>query len=415
MARYTYNAASKDGRALSGTVIATSEEVAYQRLKDAGLYVTKLQAQGSQGFSVNLEDLPILRPLFRAITGGRVRARPLTLFTRQFASLLSAGVPLRRALSILNSQTTSANLRHALDAVGADIDDGVALYEALSRHPAVFSNMYIAMVRAGEQSGTLETVLKRLAFEMERRQSLKAKVRSALVYPCFVLSLATAILSLVLTFIVPAFQDIYQQLGKELPFMTQMLVIGSHLLLYQGPVVLLTLALLAGFFMLIIRTRQGRYLFDRFQLMIPVFGPLIQMSAVARFNRMLSTTFESGVPVLQAFDLVAGAAGNEVVARAAKRIQMDVREGESISAAVAREPVFPPIVAQMLAVGEESGELDPMLNRCADIFEEDTDAMVKGLTSILEPAMIVVLGVFIGFVVIALYLPMWGIPEALNT
>lgn len=415
MARYSYHASSKDGRAMTGTVVAASEEAAYERLKDAGLFVSALQAQRTQNVSVNLEDLPILKPLVRLITGGRVGARQLTLFTRQFASLLSAGIPVRRSLAILGGQSNSTNLRDALQSVSADIDDGLPLCEAFERQPAVFSPLFVSMVRVGEQSGTLETVLRRLALDMERRQSLKGKVRSAMVYPCFLLFASTAILGLVLTFIVPRFQDIYDQLGQQLPLPTQLLVFGSDALLHHGPLVLLTLFVCATFFMAGIRTKRGRYLFDRIALLIPVFGPLVQMSAVARFSRVLSTTFESGIPVLQAFDLVAGTAGNEVVARAVKRVQVDVREGESIAAAIAREPVFPPMVTQMIAVGEESGEIDPMLSRCADIFEEDTDAMVKGLTSILEPAMIIILGVFIGFVVVALYLPMWKLISTMGT
>lgn len=411
MARFEYRGNRADGSEVRGLVVAADEDTAFGRLREMGVFASSVRPEGSS-LRINIEDLPPVRWAWCLLSGGRIRARTLALFTRQFASLLAAGIPLRRTLQLLASQSTSLNLADALERIGADIDDGVSLAESFARRPAVFPRVFVSMVRAGEESGSLENVLRRLAFDMERRQSIRGKVRTALVYPTFVLAMAVAILTLVLIFIVPKFEAIYSQFGAELPRLTQVLVFGSEIILHNSPAVV---ACLLGLWVLYLAANawpRSRHVLDALRLRVPIFGPLLHKSCIARACRLLSTTIESGVPILESFRLVSEASGNTVVDGAIARTGWAIRDGETLADAVAQEPVFPPLLVQMMAIGEETGEAEQMLTRAAEIYEEDVDNTVKGLASILEPALIVCLGIFIGFVVIALYLPLFmAIPK----
>ena len=411
MAVYIYKALDKDGREITGRIEAVSESISVERLRSTGYYPTEIRKiQGKKFGKVALEELPVIRTLYRILTRGVVKHKTLTAFTRQLATLMKAGLPLRRSLETLRKQSDSLNLKTALDTIIEDIDSGFTFSEALEKQPQIFNKLYVNMIKVGEVSGALETVLKRLAIFAEKKALLKSKVRSALIYPTVVLFLATIIVSVVLIFVVPRFQDIYEGLGSDLPSMTLLLISISEIIFQKTPFVI------GGIFFLIFlywrtnKTRIGKYVFDIVRLKLPVFGELFQKSAIARFSRTLGTLMETGVPVLQSLIIVKDTSGNEVLSRAVEDIYNSVRSGETVTEPMKKHFVFPPIVIDMIAVGEESGAIDEMLVNVADTYEYEVEATVDALTSIIEPLLIIFLGFIIGFIVIALYLPILNPP-----
>lgn len=407
MATYAYRATERSGKEIRGRIDASGEGIVVNRLREMGYFPTEVRKirQESAG-SVALEELPGLRLLYRLITGGRVKRSTRTTFLRELATLLGAGLPLLRSLEIVARNTDSSNMKRALKAVETAVQDGTMLSQALAAQPRVFTALDVNMVKAGEIGGALEEVLERLATYYEKSAAQRGKVLSALYYPSAVLVLATAIITLILVFVVPRLQEIYASLGRELPGATRALIYCSEVIRLRAPWVAggLILALLlirqAG------RTGPGRYALDRIRLRLPVFGVLIQKVAVARFARTLSTLLEAGVPILQALVIARDSSGNEVLARAIVELHAAVRQGEPMAEPLARCPVFPELVVHMVAVGEETGEVDAMLRKVAEAYERQVDDLVNGLTALIEPLLVVFLGVGIGLVVIALYLPL---------
>ncbi len=374
--------------------------------------VTK--AKGSGAGQVNLEELPVIRNIYQLLSGGRVKGKNLTTFTRQLATLIGAGLPIRRSLSILCEQTESTNLQHALGDISEQIEGGGTLAEAMAAHPNIFNKLYINMVKAGEISGDLEAVLDRLALFLEKRAALRAKVQSAMYYPIFVTILITVIVTGILIFIVPRFQEIYESLGGQLPFMTQILVTASQIILHHSPFVILAIIILAIIYWQINKTEKGKFVFDSIKLKLPIFGTIIQKAAIARFARTFGTLLNTGVPILQTLVIVKDTSGNEVVARAMVKIHQSIREGETISEPMREFPIFPPLVCHMIAVGEETGAIDQMLVKVAEAYEREVDSAVDGLTALIEPILIIVLGVTVGFIVIALYMPIFKIGDVIK-
>jgi type IV pilus assembly protein PilC len=340
---------------------------------------------------------------------GRVKLKEIAVFSRQFATMVNSGLPILRALAILADQTESKELASVLTAVRLDVEQGSSLSGAMIKHPKAFNDLYIAMVKSGETGGVLDDVLMRLADEIEKEVHLRQKIKSAMTYPIAVVGLVLLIMSAMLLFVVPQFQSIYGELGGTLPLPTRVLLGMSTIFKKYWWVVL---ALTIGFMQFLKRykkTERGRTQIDSFKLRVPVFGNLFHKSALSRFSSTLGMLLKSGVPILQALDIVVDTVNNRVLSKAVVDVQNSVREGESIAKPLSKHSVFPPMVVQMLAVGEETGQVDTMLSKVAIFYDNEVEAMVDALTSLIEPILIAVIGGCVGAAVIALYMPMFNI------
>ncbi len=341
----------------------------------------------------------------------RVRPKQLMVFTRQLATLQDAGLPLLRGLRILLKQEQNPALRGALNAMGESVEGGSTFSESLAQHPTIFDNLFVNMVKAGEAGGVLEVVLTRLAEFMEKAEKIKNKVKSAMIYPIVVLVAAVGILVFLLVTVIPKFAEIFSELlgDEQLPALTRFVINISNAVAHRWYVVVVLVAAAWIGLRLWRRTDTGRYLMDRFKLNVPVFGVLFSKTAIGRLCRTLGTLLNSGVPVLQALNIVRDTSGNEVVARAIQHVHDSVKEGESMALPLEASGVFPPMVVSMVDVGEETGALPDMLLRIADNYDDEVDTAVEGLTSIIEPIMIILLAVIIGTIVIAMFIPLISI------
>ncbi len=406
MPLFYYEALDKNGKQLKGNIEAPSEEAIVERLRSMGYYPTKVVRQKKGVGQVNLEELPILRNIF-----GRVTTKHLTAFTRQLATLVEAGLPIMRSLTILTEQVESPMLRLTIEEIMKDIESGSSLSDALARHPKIFDKLYVNMVRAGEIGGVLEAVLDKIAEFLERAQALKGKIRSAMMYPVVVIVVATTITLFILYKIIPKFVDIFNQLGAELPLPTQVLVNLSELLRTDWWLLIVVPVSIIIIYKQLNKYDVTRYYVDKIKLKLPVFGDLILKVSIARFAETLATLITSGVPILQSLDIVRETAGNEVVSRSLIKVHQSIKDGETIHEPMKESKVFPPIVYHMVAVGEETGAIDVMLQKVAEAFQREVDDTVNALTSIMEPLLIVFLGVLVGGIVIALYLPLFDLPN----
>ena len=374
-----------------------------QSLRQQGLLVIDVKEQGAA-------RKDILEPF------KRVKLADLVVFTRQFATMINAGLPIVRALYILSEQTDNKKLKETLDEVRKEVEAGLALSESLEKHPKVFSKLYVEMVRAGEIGGILDDVLLRVAYQLEKDQDLRRKVKSAMTYPTVVLILAILAASFMLIFIVPIFAKMFEDLGGDLPIPTKVAMTLSDILTSPFGVLLYVAAGAAVFFLLRWKkTENGRKAIDPLMLKIPVkIGDIIQKVALARFARTLGTLSAAGVPILQSLEITATSSGNWVIEKALLKSRDAIREGLPIYYPLESEKVFPPMVTRMIAVGEETGDIDGMLTKIAEFYESEVDAAVKGLTSIIEPLMIVVVGGIVGGIIVAMYLPMFKIFELIE-
>jgi type IV pilus assembly protein PilC len=384
------------GQNLFPTRIARAEETGPRR----GPAATQAKAKGLHA------ELHLPRFL-RA----RVKPKNLMVFTRQLATLSDAGLALLRGLRIMLRQERNVTLREAVSQLGEAVESGSSFSEALAQHPKIFDNLFVNMVKAGEAGGVLPDVLTRLAEFMEKAERIKNKIRSAMVYPIVVMVAAVSILAFLLNFVIPKFKDIFTDLlgNQSLPPITQFVIDVSDLIRKRGLYVLAGIVVLAMVFRFLKRTPAGRYRVDQLKLKIPMFGPLFTKTSVARFSRTLGTLMSSGVPVLQALNIVRDTAGNEVVARAIQKVHDSVKEGDTMAMPLEATGVFPNMVVSMVDVGEETGALPEMLMKIADTYEDEVDNAVEALTSIIEPVMIVFLAVIIGTIVIAMFVPLISI------
>lgn len=340
----------------------------------------------------------------------QVKLKDMVVFSRQFSAMIGSGVAMLRTLTIISEQCENMKLKDVLTDVRNQVEAGSNLSDAIAKHPQVFDRLYVAMVKAGETGGILDAVMKRVGEFMESRQKLNEKVKAAMAYPVVALIVAAIVFWAMLTFVLPVFQGIFEGMGGELPEFTMMLIRLSQLM--RSPWMLAAVALFfAGqyLFKQWVATPVGRYTFDGWCLRIPVFGAVIQKVAVARFTRTFGTLIHSGVPMLTALDVVKETAGNMVLSKGVEEIHKEVRQGGSISKPMAKQPLFPPMVTQMVAVGEETGRLDEMLDKVADFYDDEVENSVEALTSILEPIMIVFIGGIVGSVVVGMYLPIFTI------
>jgi type IV pilus assembly protein PilC len=339
---------------------------------------------------------------------GRVKSKVLTTFTRQLATLVDAGLPLLRGLRVLEKQERNPTLKSIIGELAVAIEGGSTFSEGLAQHPKVFNRLFVNMVKAGELGGVLEVVLNRLSEFMEKAQKIKGKVVAAMFYPIAVLIVATVILTILMVYVIPKFKEVFAGMldNAELPAFTRFVLAISDTIKNHFPATVASLVVLVVLFLLLLRTKFGRRIFDKFKLHMPIIGPVVSKVAISRFTRTLGTLVSSGVPILQALTIVKETAGNVIVANAVNSVHESVKEGETITAPLEASGVFPPMVISMVDVGEQTGALPEMLLKIADTYDDEVDNAVSAMTSLLEPVMIVFLAVVVGSIVIAMFLPL---------
>ncbi len=348
-----------------------------------------------------------------AFFGGRVSKRALAVFTRQFSTMLGAGLPLLTCLEILSKQTESAGLKSLLGEVRADVEGGLSLADALRRQPKVFDNLFVNMVESGETGGALDVILERLATYLEKTVALQRKIRGAMIYPAIISVVAVLAIAVLLIFVIPIFAKMYQGVGRELPAMTQLVMKISNFMKVAALPLLIGLILLFTIIRRWHKTESGAKAMDPLILRLPVFGDLVKKQAIARFSRTLSTLLSSGVPIIDALEITAKSAGNWVIEDAILKARVSIKGGENIADPLSKTAVFPPMVTQMIAIGEASGGLDEMLKKVADFYDAEVDQAVENLTNALEPIIMVFLGGIVGFLVISMYLPIFQLASTI--
>jgi type IV pilus assembly protein PilC len=396
---YTYKVRDRAGKMLEGSIEAESTT----------LVANKLRQMGYVPIAIDKKDTGRLKKELSLFGPRKPKLKDIAIFSRQFATMINSGLSLLRSLYILAEQTENKALAKVIDEIRQDVERGSSLSQSLGKHPKVFNRLYVSMVRSGEVGGVLDSVLLRLADTIEKQVELRGKVKSAMTYPVAVLGLVLMIVAAMLLFIVPIFKDLYAGLGGTLPLPTRVLLAVSTVMTKAFPVLVLAGAGGLFAFKRWIETDKGRGAWDVFKLKVPIFGDLVQKTALARFAGTLSALLRSGVPILESLEIVSETVNNTVMSKAVKDVQGAVRGGESIAKPLAEHKIFPPMVVQMMAVGEETGALDEMLEKIGIFYEQEVEATVNALTSLLEPVLICVLGGAVGAMVVSLYMPMFNI------
>lgn len=399
MSTFKYTVRDKNGRSVNGTLDGDNKDAVSSKLRSMGYTIVTLDQQNE-----------LLAQLNGISIGGGVKPNDITVFARQFATMIGAGLSLTKCLAILAQQTENAQLRGIIGTIARDVESGQSLSDAMSKHPKVFPPIFVNMVRSGETGGVLDEVLNRVADHFEREAMIRGRIKSAMTYPMAMGALVLIVLVAMMIFVVPTFQNMFKSMGGTLPLPTQLLVnISEGVRSWPGLVFLVAVITGTMTFRWWKNTEDGRYNWDAIRLRMPVFGQLIRKMALARFTRTFGTLVAAGVPILAALDIVGTTSGNEVISRAIKKVRSAIREGETIAKPLAENPVFPAMVVQMISVGEETGALDAMLSKVAEFYDEEVTAGVEGLTSMIEPLMMATLGLVVGGIVIALYLPMFDV------
>ncbi len=398
MATFKYSARDSSGRVVAGAIEAETEVMVIGKLQEMGFYVTSLEKEAAK--------VDLRRGLQRL---RRVGLRELTVFARQFATMVNAGLTMVRTLSILEQQTESAKLRQLVGEVRKDVEEGMTLSDAFGKHPETFSALLINMVRAGEVGGVLDDVLNRIAVFFEKDLSLRQKVRAAVTYPAAIFIFAIGVIMFLVFFILPQFIGFFEGLDLVLPLPTRVLITFTRVVTGYWYIIFGLMGLMLYALRMYVRTPSGRLGFDKFKLRVPIFGPLMRKVTISRFTRTLGTLITSGVPIMQALEVVAKAVENKVVAGAIENVRSSIREGESIALPMQASGLFPPMVVQMTSVGEETGTLDSMLTKVADFYDAEVETTLAQLTSIIEPLLIVFLGFVVGFIVLSFYMPLYQI------
>ena len=420
MAKFNYVALDARGQENTGVIDASDSNDAVAQLRQSGYFPTSVLAEGAAGNSTKAvrktatkiakttAEAGGKKPLFKKST---IKPKILMIFTRQLATLIDAGLPLLRGLTVLGKQERDPVLKSTIAQLADTVQGGSTFSESLAGHPKIFNKLYVNMVKAGELGGVLELVLIRLAEFQEKAQKIKNKVVAAMFYPVIVLFIAVAIMGFLLVFIVPKFEQIFRDMlnGKPLPGLTVFVITISNALKDNILIIIPAVVVLVVAYNFFAATPAGKVLMDRIKLKMPLFGDLIRKTAISRFTRTLGTLVTSGVPILQALNITRETAGNQVIADAITKVHDSVKEGESIVNPLEASGVFPPMVISMIDVGEETGQLPEMLLKIAEVYDDEVDNAVSGLTSLLEPIMIVVLAVVVGTIVIALFLPLISI------
>ncbi|RJP30340.1 MAG: type II secretion system F family protein [Actinobacteria bacterium] len=396
---YSYRVRDRQGKIISGKLEADNETSVSQRLREMGYFVIGVE---EERVSLRKKELHIFRP--------KVKTKDITVFTRQFATMINAGLPLVKCLNILAEQTESPALTEVIADVQHEVEMGRSLSEALAKHPDTFKELYTSMVKAGEIGGVLDDVLLRIATTLESEDEIKRRIKSAMTYPIAMFAISVLLLVVMLVFVVPAFEKMFKEMGATLPFLTKTIMSVSHFLVsWKGAIVIVLLIIGMVYLLRWIKTPSGRRKLDALKLKLPVFGSLFHKMSISRFSRTLGTLVASGVPILQALEITSKTVGNVLVSEAVENVRAGVKEGDSIAKPLGQSPLFPPMVTQMLAIGEETGALDTMLNKVSDFYDSEVSATVEALTSLLEPLLIVFLGLVVGTIVIALYMPIFSL------
>ncbi len=398
MPAFVWKGKNRLGEVQEGVIVSEGKDQAVATLKRNGIQVLSVQAQRTSGTK----------------SLGKVKAKDLAIFTRQFSVMIDAGLPLVQCLEILGAQQQDKGFQKILNAVRGDVEQGATLQAALSKHPKAFNDLYVNMVGAGEAGGILDVILQRLSGYIEKAVKLTAKVKSAMTYPIAIITIAIAVVAIIMVKVIPVFSQMYEGMGASLPFATQVCIKISDILigwwyLVVGFIVLVVIGLKQYY-----KTINGRLQIDSLMLKIPIIGDLLRKVAVARFCRTLGTLTSSGVPILEGMDITARTSGNMVIQNAIMKSKDAVEQGRNIATPLAETKVFPPMVVQMVGVGEATGALDAMLNKVADFYEDEVDNAVSALTALMEPLIIAVLGGIIGFIVIAMYMPIFGMADVMG-
>ncbi len=393
MPSFEWKGRDRQGATQSGVLIAESKDDVIAALRRQGIVVTTVKEKGKE----------ITLPKF----GGGISSKDIAVFTRQFSVMIDAGLPLVQCLDILGQQQENKTFQKVILQVRQDVEAGASLADAMRKHPQAFDDLYVNMVAAGEAGGILDTILQRLAVYIEKAVKLKTQVRSAMIYPISVVSIAAIVIYIILWKVIPVFASLFESLGSELPFLTAAVVAASRFIGRFWWLIFLLVAASIIALRQYYQTPQGRYQIDAMLLKAPVLGMILRKIAVARFCRTLGTLLSSGVPILEALDITARTSGNAVIEKAILAVRKEVEEGKTIADPLQRSEQFPPMVCQMISVGEQTGNMDTMLSKIADFYEDEVDAAVDGMMKLIEPIMIAFLGVVIGTIVIAMYLPMF--------
>jgi type IV pilus assembly protein PilC len=420
MATFTFEAMNSSGQEVKDEIEAASSEEAIQKIRGKGFFPTKVKEKvGKKSVKKKAQDaeMQAISPTKKLpFSIGGVPQKQLVNFTRQLSTLQDAGLPILRSLQILESQQKPGLMKAIVGGVADEVEGGGSLSEAMASYPKAFNKLYVNMIHAGEMGGVLDIILARLADFMEKAAKLKKKVIGAMIYPAVVISFAVAIVSMIMIFVIPKFQAIFADFGLKLPAVTQVLLDISYWFAqqYGWLIVLLSPIIIAVTWKLIRMSNGGKYYTDVFLINIPIIGQIISKSSIARFTRTLGTLISAGVPILDAINITKETSGNEVYARALQKVHDAIREGESMADPLRSTKVCDAIVVNMIDVGEETGDLDKMLIKIADNYDSDVDVLVGSLISILEPVMVVVLGVIVGFIVIALFMSMISLIEGMS-
>ncbi|OGP93835.1 MAG: pilus assembly protein PilC [Deltaproteobacteria bacterium RBG_16_54_18] len=400
MPKYAWEGRLPQGGFRKGEVEGPSETAVRAYLRQQQIIPTKIIAKG--------KELKISLPFMK----GKVKKKSLAIFTRQLATMIDAGLPLVQSLDILSQQEENETFQGIIKTVKHEVESGATLAASLQKHPRVFDNLYVNLVLAAEEAGTLDVILNRLATHIEKMEALKKKIRAALVYPAMIVSVAIIITAVLMIFVVPVFEKLFSGIGQSLPLPTQIVIGISRIFKSYTPIVIGLVIAAVVVLKRYYKTEDGKRKIDGLMLKMPIFGELLRKVAVSRFARTLSTLVTSGVPIMESLNIVAGAAGNKVVEEAILKGRISISEGQTISEPLAQSGVFPVMVTQMIAVGETTGSLELMLTKIADFYDDEVDMAVATLSSMLEPVLMVFLGVVVGGLVIAMYLPIFKMASA---
>jgi type IV pilus assembly protein PilC len=403
MPQFAYKARFPNGSVSAGVIEAPDQRTANDRLRAQKLILMDLREAAASPLSAMLSKINPFKP--------KVTSKELVLFSRQLSTLVSAGVPIVQGLTILVDQAETPVFKKVVQGIREDIEQGISIADAMKKHPEGFTELYVSMIRAGEVGGILDTILERLSTYLESAEELKAKIKGAMVYPGVISCVAGGVTLFLLMFVIPTFQSVFASFGAELPLPTRILIdLSNFLRNFFYLVIAVPIAALIGFNKFK-ATEKGHFMVDSFSLKIPIFGMLLKKVAVAKFSRTLGTLIKSGVPILQALDTVGKTSGNKVIEDAISHARESIREGERMAEPLRKTNVFPPMVVQMISIGEETGNLDIMLTKIADFYDSEVDVAVKALTSMIEPLVIVGMGLVVGAIVLAMFMPMFEMSQ----
>jgi type IV pilus assembly protein PilC len=402
---FTWSGKGRDGKVTKGETSASNKDEVISQLRRQGVMVTSINAKSSMNMDIRIPGF-----------GSGVKDKDIVIFTRQFATMIDAGLPLVQCLEILERQTNNKVLAEAIGQVRHDVESGSTYADALGKHPKIFNDLYVNLVAAGEVGGILDTILGRLTAYIEKNMKMKKQIKSAMVYPSIVMTVAVGVIAILMIFVIPMFSKMFTDMGGHLPGPT-LLVIGISKFMTTPKKILPVVAAIVFAAFAVKRyysSKSGKLVMDRMFLKAPIAGPLIQKIAVSKFTRTLGTLMGAGVPIMDGLEIVAKTAGNKVVENTVIETRASISEGKTLSEPLQRSKVFPPMVTQMISVGETTGALDSMLTKIADFYDDEVDTAVEAMTAALEPALMVFLGISVGFIIIAMYLPIFHLADVVG-